>query len=168
MSEDATMGAVKIIGGPEPQYPSLARRTYDRISERIREFISQDDHLDFLREVARKLEVLPLSSANGSRWYGVKPEGDLISFSPHAPYEPLTETDEWKRAALLMRASALYPELEALVPPPPLSSQPCPRCKGSGVIQFEDDEVICICQGLGWIAPLEDKLERSDRSHEIA
>ncbi len=160
MSQDPTAEPITIIGAPKPEFPSLARRTHDRIRERIREFLDPKARdLDFLRDAARALDLLPLSPASRDRWYGVRPDGDLLSFSPRTPYEVLEEEDQWRRAAELLRASERYPELEALVPPPPLSCRTCPRCGGSGLIRREGRDLTCICEGLGWIAPVEDEIE---------
>ena len=154
MNEDEP---IKIIGAPEPQSPSLAVRTRDRIRERIREFESKED---LLNRAARELNLLPLSPGEDDRWYGVRPDGDLISFSPNEPHEPVEVDDIWRRAAELSHASERYPELEALVPPPPLSCRTCPRCGGSGLVRRDNNEVLCsICEGLGWLAPVFDEIE---------
>ena len=164
MSEEKVLPPITIVGGPEPQVPSLAVRTRDRIREYIREFTeSKTNELNFLSRAAHELDVLPLSPASAERWYGVRPDGDLLSFSPNTPYDPIEEDDLWRRAAELSQASERYPELEALVPPPPLSCRTCARCGGSGLIRRDDKEVLCICEGLGWLAPVEDKIEEERR-----
>ena len=161
MSDDDFDGTVKIIGGPDPQVPSLAEVTRDRIRERIQKFEEAS-----LREVARELNVLPLSPLDDERWYGVRPDGDLISFRVRHPYEPVEENNLWRRAATLSNALGKYPELEPLVPPPPLSCQTCPRCGGNGVIMRGQQEINCICEGLGWMPSIFDEIERKERKDE--
>jgi hypothetical protein len=95
-----------------------------------------------------------------------KPDGDLLSFEPRSPYDPIVEEDLWTRAATLSRSLERYPELEPLVPPPPLSCRTCPRCGGKGVIARADGEITCICEGLGWMPPVSDKIERRERRIE--
>ena len=161
MSDYDFDGMVKIIGAPEQQVPSLAEVTRDRIRERIEKFEEAS-----LRELARELNVLPLSSIDDERWYGVRPDGDVISFRVQRPYEPVEEEDLWRRAATLSKALGKYPELEPLVPPPPLSCQTCPRCGGSGVISRAESELNCICEGLGWLPSIFDEIERKERKDE--
>ena len=53
---------IPIIGGPEPQVPSLAVVTRDRIRKLIEEYLNTETPL---RDAARELNVLPLSQGNG-------------------------------------------------------------------------------------------------------
>ena len=152
--------AITIQGGPTTQVLSLARKTRDRIRERIREFeYSAGDDRAFLLAAVRELRVLPILDMGDGRWYGVRPNGDLISFSPNAPFDVAVEIDEWTRAAVLLGASARYEELKALVPPRPLSSQPCSTCNGAGLITDGNSKRLCVCEGLGWLKPLWDEVE---------
>jgi hypothetical protein len=160
--EGTTMSdeTITIIGGPEPQVPSLAVVTRERILKLIEDYLQTETPL---RDVARALTVLPLSEAAAERWYGIKPNGDLLSFETRSPFEASEEEDLWTRATTLSRALKRYPELEPLIPPPPLSCRTCPRCRGKGVITRVDGEVSCICDGLGWMPPVYDKVERRER-----
>lgn len=149
---------IQIVGGPEPQIPSLAVVTRDRIRKLIEEYLQTED----LQAAARELNVLPLTEATDGRWYGVRPDGDLLSFNQHSPYQEMVEEDLWKRASTLLRASDTYPELEPLVPPPPLSCQTCARCRGAGFIVRVEGEVMCICEGLGWLPAIFDEVEKRE------
>jgi hypothetical protein len=160
MNKDNLAETITIIDAPEPQVPSLARVTSYCIRELIQEHLKSGP--ESLRDAARDLNVLPLSPADDERWYGVRPDGDLILFNPRSPYDPIEEEDFWKRAVTLSRAVEQYPTLEPLVPPPPLSCQTCPRCGGSGVITRAGGEIICICGGLGWMPSIEDEIEGKD------
>jgi hypothetical protein len=157
---------IVIEGAPQSNQRSRAEQTRDRLRARIEEYIAGGD--SDLREAARALRVLPLEQIEEARWYGVRPNGDLIAFSPIAPGEPDVVVDEWKRAAALLWASKQYPELEALVPPPPLNSRPCGLCNGSGQLLIDNRQVVCVCEGLGWLSPISDAEERggSDERHE--
>ena len=158
---------VQIEGGPEPETPSVATRTQDWIQGRINEVVSSNSvDLISLREAAKNLNVLPLLSSEGNRWYGVRPNGDLISFELQAPHYEHTEEDQWKRTAVLFRVSRDYPQLNPLVPPAPLSSCPCSRCNGSGEILFKGEWVLCICQGLGWIPPMFDEKDEKEEKEK--
>jgi hypothetical protein len=155
MNKEEFEGMVEIIGGPEPRVPPLAVVTRDRIRELIQKFDEKS-----LLDVTRELNVLPLSQVDEERWYGVRPDGDLLSFRVQRPYEPIEEEDLWRRAAALSRAVAKYPELEPLVPPPPLNCQTCARCGGSGVISRGGN---CICEGLGWMPSIFDEIDLKAR-----
>jgi hypothetical protein len=159
MSPDPAAEPVTIIGGPPRESPSIARQTHDRIRERIRELLEfGTDKPDSLRDAARELGVLPLASESAQRWYGVRPDGDLLSFALRAPHDERVVEDQWRRSAELSRASERYPELEALVYPPPLSCRTCPRCGGEGRIRLHGESVTCLCGGLGWLPPVEDEI----------
>jgi hypothetical protein len=161
MNEENFAETITVIGAPEPQMPSPARVTRDQIRELIQEFLNT--RMESLRAAARELNVLPLLPSDGERWYGVRPDGDVISFDIRHPYEPIEEEDLWKRATTLSRAAEEYPALEPLVPPPPLSCQTCARCGGSGLIIRSGNNVLCICGGLGWMPSTEDEIERHER-----
>ena len=162
---DPTIETITIVGCPRPEAPSLAHVTYEWIRTRIRELIdSEAGDPDSFRDAARALDVLPLAPSSDDRWYGVRPDGDLLSFSLHTPHHEREEEDQFRRAAVLKGASDRHPELGALVPPPPLSCRTCPRCGGGGGIQLRGDAAACICAGLGWLPPVEDRIE--ERSHE--
>ena len=88
-----------IRGASQSSGPSRAEQKRDRLRARIKEFI--ESHQTPLRELAHALMVLPLEELAAGRWYGVRPNGDLILFSPAAHDEPAVEFDEWKRAAVL-------------------------------------------------------------------
>ena len=158
MSNDLLYEPVKIIGGPQPESPSTARRTYSRIQERIREFLElKTVKSGQLRDAVVALNVLPVNEAADDCWYGVRPDGDVLLFCARSPHDSQEVEDEWTRTAILTQGAESYPELEALVPPPPLSCRTCPRCHGSGLIRKRGADISCICGGLGWLPPVEDK-----------
>jgi len=164
MSKDPYAEPIVVIDGPKSESPSLARRTHDAIKRRITELVeSKSNENALLREAVRMLDVLPLNPVDEEHWYGVRPDGDLLLFSVESPYEAHEETDPWRRAAELSKGTERFPELEALVPPPPLSCRTCPRCAGSGLVRSDGKEVTCICGGLGWLAPVEDEIARSTK-----
>ncbi|MBD0368752.1 MAG: hypothetical protein ICV53_21920 [Flavisolibacter sp.] len=151
---------IPIMGAPKPEFPSISKRTHDYIRMQINKLLDSNygEWDDSLRKAAHALNLFPLSPANGNRWYGVRPDGDLLSFELREPYNEQEEEDQWKRAAVLMQASDRYPELQPLVPPPPLSCYTCPRCGGAGVIQRKGEAILCICEGLGWLPSIEDEI----------
>ena len=160
---------INIIGAPRPPQPSIAETTRERIHSRIIELIkSTKDDPKKMRNAAEALGVLPLSAIQDDRWYGVRPDGDLISFDLSAPHHEVEEEDLWRRCAILTQASEYYPELEALIPPPPLSCRTCSRCGGAGEILLGGEIVTCICEGLGWLPSIEDEMEEKHKEKDNA
>ncbi len=152
---------VPIVGGPEPEIPSVATRVHDWIREQISVLVhSNSEDTTYMREIAHKLDVFPLLALNSNRWYGVQPNGDLLSFELYAPHHERIEEDQWKRAAVIFKASLQYSALKPLVPPAPLNGRPCSRCGGSGEINLKGEWVRCICQGLGWVPPMFDEINK--------
>ena len=158
---------VHIQGGPEPETPSVATRTQNWIREQISKLVHSSSNASIsLRGAARNLDILPLLNTDGNRWYGVRPNGDLLSFELHAPHCECTEEDQWKRATVLFKASKDCPQLKPLVASAPLASRPCSRCGGSGEIQLRGESVPCICGGLGWVPPMFDEMDKKETRTE--
>jgi len=147
----------------------------DTLRERIRAFVeaTTPDPLD-LRGAARELGLLPLMpdhvgvGANPDyreRWYGVRPDGQVVSFSTKPPRDPRPPESRWRELWVLAQAREGYGELNALIPPRPRDAPLCPRCDGAGRIHLgvSDEIVTCVCGGLGWIQPTEDD---SDGRHQ--
>lgn len=165
MNDNYNAETVTIVGGPERKFPSLARVTHDRIGKLIEQFIGgAPSDMASLRGAASELKVLPLAPANDAQWFGVTADGDVLVFGLHSPYDPVEVDDVWLRATTLSKSLNKYPELEVLIPPPPLSCRTCPRCGGSGLITRSGREVLCICEGLGWLPSVEDEIQKEDKN----
>jgi hypothetical protein len=148
----------------------------DRLRERIRAFLAETapDPAD-LRGAARELDLLPLAPdqvavgptmEDRERWFGVRPDGKVLSFATRAPRDPRSPESRWRHDWVLARERERYPELDAFIPPPPRDAPLCPRCDGAGRIRLgvSGRIVTCVCGGLGWIPPLDDEpLRREGR-----
>jgi len=154
---------IEIIGGPAPESPSAAMRTQQwirtsisHLSRAITEISPEVQH------AATQLNVLPLVSYEENRWYGIREDGDIISFRIAHPYEEVLIDDLWTRNALLLSASDNFPELKVLILPAPLSCRPCARCDGAGYITVREQLPLCVCLGLGWLPPMNDAIEKEE------
>jgi len=134
------------------------------IRDRIRAFAADPANPAELREAAAALDLLPLRP-RGDRHLGLLPDGQVVSFAPRPPHDPRPLPDRSDRAAALRPAARLDPALAPLVPPPPLSARACPRCFGSGFILIGTDPtpVLCVCDGVGWLAPIDDPFDERGR-----
>ena len=117
--------------------------------------IGFDEPLD-LRRLAAELKVLPMFLDFGG-CYGVRPNGEIVSFSWDEPYKLEAENDPRVRNIVLFQGAKKYPELEELVPARPPDAVECPDCKGTGVFQglaehgIVPQNIVCYCGGIGWL-----------------
>ncbi len=149
-----TSSSIVVHGAPQAFEAPLSLRLDKYIRDHILALpIDMDD--DDVRE-APQIEVLPLLRQGGVS-YGVTPQGDVVSFPGVAPYDAPQEVDGWRRAWVLSLSRERYPELESLIPPPPLSCRVCARCGGDGQIGIPGATVTCVCGGLGWMPPISDE-----------
>lgn len=138
--------------------------TADALRARIRAFVGQQapDPLD-LRGAARELDLLPLvrdhvTVDDRERWYGVRPDGQVLSFAAQPPRDPRPPESRWRQWWVLAQERERYPELDALIPPRPRGFPFCPICGGTGRTELgvSGEMVTCVCGGLGWIPPKDD------------
>jgi hypothetical protein len=131
------------------------------IDEVLAAFVSAPDpypvHCDpqiDLRGLAAELKVLPVLLDMGG-CFGLRPNGDVVSFSWDEPHRVQVEGDQRIRNMVLFRSGLKYPRLVDLVPRRPASAPPCPHCGGSGKLNGPPERlagsVICYCGGLGWL-----------------
>ena len=120
-----------------------------RIRASIEAFVrSRTPRAEQLREAALALEVLPVTD-DWDRDYGVRPDGDVISFNRVAPYDPRAELDPRGRATVLGYAVWKFPELADLRPDRPDDAVTCSLCQGTGQSSSSSSGA-CLCGGLGW------------------
>ena len=105
-----------------------------------------------IRVCKEELNSLPLHSNYLYIW-AIRPDGTLLRLDHEAFGHPVeAETDALTRFAVISNGARRYPELGALIPPPPAGVQPCPLCNATG---FAPDETLgralCArCAGMGW------------------
>lgn len=158
MMDNTNNYIVPIVGGPEPGNPSIAMLTQEWIRNQIAAIIDSKQQISIsIRDAVQALDVFPLLEADSYRWYGLRPNGDLLLFELHSPYHSRVEANQWKRTAVIFKASLQYPELKVIVPSAPLNAAPCFRCGGLGYILLKDERTWCICEGLGWVSPMFDE-----------
>jgi hypothetical protein len=162
----STHQTIPVIGAPVPERPSISQRTHDFIEAHIKGLLASGKEDEDVIKAVRKLHLLPLDSAEGERLYGVRPDGDLLSFNRREPYEEKEEEDRWQRTSVLKKGSGQYPELNPLIPPPPLSRSVCPQCGGTGTVLQKGELSWCICEGVGWWPALNDEVEKGDEDRD--
>jgi hypothetical protein len=115
--------------------------------------INSDPSID-LRKLAGELNLLPMSLDFGG-CYGIRPNGDIFSFTWDEPYDLRPENDTRICNSVLFQGSKKYPELAALAPSRPPSAVVCNHCDGTGIdpyaIKLNTDAIVCYCGGLGWL-----------------
>ena len=121
-----------------------------------------------LRLCKEELNALPLHGNQVYLW-AVRPDGQVLRVDHEAfrqPAEP--EGGALTTYAVLWQGARQYPELGALLPPPPDGARECEAC-GTG--QAPRPSGCLRCDGLGWYAPvplpLEGWMERIDRGDQV-
>jgi hypothetical protein len=135
----------------------------EKIEATLKEFVANpepylikfDEPLD-LRKLAADLNVLPMFLDMGG-CYGIRPNGEIVSFSWDEPYKLDTENDPRIWNIVLFQGAKKYPGLKELVPVRSPDSIECPHCSGTGVNQglkelgLSSDVIVCYCGGIGWL-----------------
>jgi len=126
-----------------------------------------------LRVCKEELNALPLHGNQVYLW-AVRPDGEVLCVDHEAfahPAEP--ERDALTLHAVLWQGARKYPELRALLPPPPDGARECEACGGTGRGDGHTPPTPgCLrCDGLGWYAPLplpvDGWMERIDRGDQV-
>jgi len=118
MINETDMYDIEIIGGPAPESPSAAMRTQQWIRTSISHLSRAITEISpELQHTATQLNVLPLVRYEEDRWYGIREDGDIISFRIAHPHGEVLIDDLWTRNALLLNASDNFPELKVLILP---------------------------------------------------
>lgn len=121
--------------------------------------IRLDPPLDLSR-LARDLNLLPMM-LNFGGCYGIRPNGDILSFLWDEPNNLRLEKDPRIRNIVLFQGSKKYPDLAGLVPVRPVGAADCSHCHGTGVEAFSaehglnPDVFVCYCGGIGWLPEAE-------------
>jgi hypothetical protein len=115
--------------------------------------VHSDPPLD-LRALAAELELLPVMLDMGG-CYGLKRDGEVVSFAWDEPHQLRIEREERIRNMAIFQGSLKYAVLAPLVPSRPPSAVTCSACKGTGEFsEFGErlvGKIICYCGGLGWL-----------------
>lgn len=126
-----------------------------------------------VRACKEELNALPLHGNQVYLW-AVRPDSEVLCVDHEAfarPAEP--ERDPLTVYAVLWQGARAYPELRALLPPPPDGARECDACGGTGRGDRQSVPTPgCLrCDGLGWYAPLplpvEGWMERIDRGDQV-
>lgn len=124
-----------------------------KIETNIKKYTCSENNPQYLRDLARELEILPLF-LDMSVCFGLRSNGEIVSFHFDSEFEPHIEEDLRNVNIALHQGSKLYPELKTLVPSKPQDAKICHFCNGTG---FESGELhpevplVCYCGGLGWL-----------------
>ena len=96
--------------------------------------------------------ALPLFSNMLYTW-ALRPDGPVIRFDREAVGNRIEdETDPVARFSALANGAKTYPELVALIPPPPKTIQLCRECLGKGWLDGQEFPHCSRCEGIGWTA----------------
>ena len=113
-----------------------------------------------LRKLAKDLNLLPMVLDMGG-CYGIRPNGDILSFVWDEPYNLQLEHDTRICNLVLFQGSKKFPELVDLVPSRPATAVDCFHCRGTGIEPYitehglSADVFVCYCGGLGWLPEAE-------------
>ena len=142
---------------------NISPASLEKIEATLKEFVANpepylikfDDPLD-LRRLAAELNVLPMFLDFGG-CYGIRPNGEIVSFSWDEPYKLDVENDPRIWNIVLFQGAKKYPELKELIPTRPPDAVECSDCKGTGIFQglaehgIVPQNIVCYCGGIGWL-----------------
>lgn len=142
------------------------------IQRRIDALAVEDRRTWPVRVCREELNALPLLGNQIYLW-ALRADGAVLCLDHEASSLAADEeTDPLTRFAVLHHGAAKYPELRALVPPPPAGARPCDACAGSGMAAAGERAGDCPgCHGLGWTVPARpaadwvNRIDRGDRLH---
>ena len=124
------------------------------IAARVRTAVESLDDQTLPGRVGREFGALPLFADIGGAIL-LRPDGALLELEWDQPSEqaPREVTDPQANIGLVVGAEN-YPWLAELLPPRPLSAQPCSQCGGRGRIAIAGQSAVyCgVCGARGWIA----------------
>jgi hypothetical protein len=106
-----------------------------------------------LRTIAAEVQLLPVVLDMGG-CFGLRPSGEVASFTWDEPHLLRAETDVRIRNMTYYQASLKYPALAPMVPCRPADVVVCSNCGGTGrwgIGTELENRVICKCGGLGWL-----------------
>jgi hypothetical protein len=146
----------------------ISRELSDKIQNEINEFVFAPEILLVkleeiydLRKNAGELNVLPIAFDFGHIW-ALRPDGEIVCFPYEQPAEIEVIGEDQKRflnmrRGVYLRASKTYPELHELLPIRPADARICESCNGTGrepineALGYEEERIVCLCCGLGWL-----------------
>ena len=134
----------------------LEHPTPPDLSQRIQVLIDELDpdpvtswHLLACKE---SFNALPIFSNMLYTW-AVRPDGTIIRFDREAVGIRIEdEVDPVAKFSALANGAKTYPELVALIPPPPKTIQLCRECLGKGWLEGQEFPHCSRCEGIGWTA----------------
>ncbi|MGB0591401.1 MAG: HEAT repeat domain-containing protein [Myxococcota bacterium] len=110
----------------------------------------QDGETQMLREALVRQDRMPIYDGKEGR-FSITPDA-VIYFTPKEGGTDRERRPRWLIVAI-KAASSEYPELKALLPPPPEEARQCEMCKGKGKVLWPWRRVGPFCDGcwgLGW------------------
>jgi hypothetical protein len=137
----------------------ISRELSGQIEAALREYVAGtvpdlvkfDEPLD-VRRLAGELNMLPMLFDMGG-CYGIRPSGEIVSFSWDEPHKLDVEEDPRIQNVVLFQGTKKYPALKDLMPVRSPDSITCSHCEGTGRLKGlpEVNHIICYCGGLGWL-----------------
>jgi hypothetical protein len=153
------MGAValrsdQVLRRTEARYDSTLNGMDEVIRSLINAYISGTSGVPWERELARRLDALPLYSDLTVLWM-LSADGEVLAvLHDEKGAEPRKETDERLRNLALFQGSRRWPALGYLVPERTDESVTCESCESKGLAAVPthlQNKVVCWCGGLGWV-----------------
>lgn len=89
---------------------------------------------------------------------GIRPDTSLVVWDHEDDREAVRELmDPFLSRMALVAGAKKYPEPHTLIPERPTDSMTCDSCGGTGQLAGLPENVICVCGGLGWLIPNENR-----------
>lgn len=129
-----------------------------RIGFRIEEYLStHDERFVWAFAAVQRLKFLPLYFG-WTALLGIRSDASLVRWDHDDDREVIHELrDPFLCRMTLVAGAKEYPELRALVPARTAESVTCDSCAGTGQLAGLPGSVICLCGGLGWLIPGEQR-----------
>lgn len=111
------------------------------------------EKLDWQIPLVREHDALPLY-IGWTETTAITSSGDIVVWNTETDVSFIQEIDTQLFHASLMAGVKRYPDLQFLIPSRPDDAVTCDACCGTGRIPHKGFEnVICVCGGVGWLAP---------------
>jgi len=110
---------------------------------------------DEYRQLARRVDALPLYSDMGGGIILLRPDGELLVMELDDAETEVQAHRGWRLVGLFSGAE-FFPELRPLLPPRPSVASACHACNGIGMMRWQGERPQGItacgrCWGLGWL-----------------